>query len=112
MPPKIISITLNSRNPRLLLSPLIVWECDFGGISLPGIDSPLMADPKRDFLRHTLATLVYRARKAIGDAPEGFDAFPLGEKTRTPLAILAHINDVLDWALSMANGTRKWNVSS
>lgn len=71
-----------------------------------------MSDSNRELLRHTLATLVYRGRKAIADAPDGFAAFPLGEKTRTPLDILSHVNDLLDWALSMADGTRKWNVST
>ena len=71
-----------------------------------------MSDPKRELLRHTLATLVYRGRKAIANAPDGFESFPLGEKTRTPLAILAHVNDLLDWGLSMADGSRKWNNST
>jgi len=71
-----------------------------------------MSDPKRELLRHTLATLVYRGRKAITGAPDGFESFPLGEKTRTPLSILAHVNDLLDWGLSMADGSRKWNNST
>lgn len=65
----------------------------------------------RQFLRHTLATLAYRCGKTLRDAPEGFGEFQAGAGTRTPLQILAHIGDLLDWGLSMANGERKWNDS-
>jgi hypothetical protein len=68
-----------------------------------------MADSKRDFLRHTLATLVYRGSKTLRDAPPEFAAATVG--TRPPLNVLAHINDLLDWAHSMASGERKWNDS-
>lgn len=65
----------------------------------------------RQFLRHTLATLAYRCGKTLRDAPEGFADFQAGAGTRTPLQILAHICDLLDWALSMAKGEREWNDS-
>jgi hypothetical protein len=71
-----------------------------------------MADTKREFLRHTLATLVYRDSKTLRDAPPDFAASGIGGANRTPLKILAHINDVLDWAWSMACGERKWNEST
>jgi len=70
-----------------------------------------MADTKRDFLRHTLATLVYRDSKSLRDAPPEFASSDAGGENRTPLKILAHINDLLDWAYSMACGERKWNDS-
>jgi hypothetical protein len=66
-------------------------------------------DTKREFLRHTVATLSYRGGKAIKDAPAGFADFKASETTRTPLQILAHIGDLFDWALSMANGKTVWN---
>jgi len=62
-------------------------------------------------LRHTLATLAYRCGKTLRNAPAGFADFQAGAGARTPLQILAHIGDLLDWALSMANGERKWNDS-
>lgn len=65
-------------------------------------------DPARELLRHTVATLAYRGAKAIRDAPEGFEALKVGETTKTPGAILAHVGDLLDWALSMADGTPAW----
>jgi hypothetical protein len=67
-------------------------------------------DPKRELLRHTVATLAYRGGKTVRDAPAEFAGF--SGAGRTPAQILAHIGDLLDWALSMANGTRKWHDST
>jgi hypothetical protein len=66
-------------------------------------------DSKRELLRHTLATLAYRGGKTVRNAPAEFAGF--SGAGRTPAQILAHIGDLLDWALSMANGTRKWHDS-
>lgn len=66
---------------------------------------------KRDFLRHTLATLAYRGAKTLRGAPEGFAQFRAGERTRTPSEILAHIGDLFDWALSLADGKHVWRAS-
>jgi hypothetical protein len=49
------------------------------------------ADPKRDLLRHTLATLAYRGGKTVRDAPATFVEFRVAQGTRTPGEILAHI---------------------
>lgn len=68
-----------------------------------------MSDDGRDFLRHTVATLAYRGGKVVRDAPAAFAAYDGG--TRPPGKILSHIGDLLDWALSMADGTKKWNNS-
>src|SRR5439155_15118707 len=65
-------------------------------------------DSKRQFLRHTLATLAYRGGKVVHDAPENFSEFSAGHRTRTAGNILAHICDLLDWACSMARGTQTW----
>jgi hypothetical protein len=59
-------------------------------------------------LRHTLATLAYRGTKALKEAPEGFASFRVGDSTRTPGEILAHVGDLLDWALWMARGEHRW----
>jgi len=68
-------------------------------------------NPKREMLRHTLATLAYRGAKAVRGAPESFAAFKASETTRTPAEILAHIGDLLDWALSIAEGKETWHNS-
>ena len=65
-----------------------------------------------EYLRHTLATLAYRGAKTLRDAPEGFAAFRAAGTTRTPGEILAHIGDLFDWALSIADGQMKWHDSA
>jgi hypothetical protein len=67
------------------------------------------SDPKRELLRHTLATLAYRGAKPLRDAPATFADF--AGAGRTPAQILAHLGDLLDWALSMADGSRQWHES-
>jgi hypothetical protein len=69
-------------------------------------------DAKRELLRHTLATLAYRGGKAISKAPDHFAAFRVYDATRTPAEILAHIGDLLDWALSIARGQQTWRNST
>jgi hypothetical protein len=65
----------------------------------------------RELLRHTVATLAYRGGKAIRGAPDGFTDFKASGKTRTPGQILAHLSDLIDWALSMAKGKQEWHDS-
>jgi len=66
-------------------------------------------DPVRQLLRHTVATVAYRGGKTIRDAPLHFPNFHAAETTRTPLQLLAHISDLYDWALSIAQGKQVWN---
>ncbi len=63
----------------------------------------------REFLRHTLATLAYRGAKATRNAPPEFAAFRASPTTRTPVEILAHIGDLIDWGLTMARDQQVWN---
>jgi hypothetical protein len=70
------------------------------------------SDPKRELLRHTVATLAYRGCKAVRNAPVGFAEFQACESGRTPVQILAHVGDLLDWALSVAQGKEKWKNSA
>ena len=69
------------------------------------------SDPKRELLRHTIATVAYRGGKAVRNAPAGFADFRVGGGARTPGEILAHIGDLFDWAVSIAQGRTKWNDS-
>ena len=67
----------------------------------------------RVWLRHCLATLAYRAGKAVRDAPPEFAGLRLAEPTAmTPGRILAHMGDLMDWALSMAEGRQTWHNST
>ena len=67
-----------------------------------------ITDPRRELLRHTIATLAYRGAKVVRDAPHGVATFRVGPATRTPVEILAHVGDLLDWALHLANGEYVW----
>jgi len=68
-------------------------------------------DSARQLLRHALATLAYRGGKAVRGAPDSFADFHASPETRTPGQILAHIGDLLDWALSTARGEKEWHES-
>ena len=70
------------------------------------------AAANRDLLRHALATLAYRGGKAVGGAPQEFPAFRVKAGSRTPAEILAHVGDLLDWALSLARGAQVWRDSA
>ena len=59
-------------------------------------------------LRHTLATLAYRGGKTLRGAPADFSNYRCGESSRTPLEILTHIGDLIDWALSICEGRHDW----
>jgi hypothetical protein len=61
-------------------------------------------------LRHAVATLAYRGGKAVRNAPASLADFRSGE-ARTPLEIVAHMGDLLDWGLSIACGSRRWKDS-
>ena len=80
--------------------------------SVTGSTSTASPDPARQLLRHALATVAYRAGKALRGAPDRFGTFHIGDKTRTPAQILAHMGDVFDWALSIAQGKETWRNST
>jgi hypothetical protein len=65
-------------------------------------------EPARAMLRHTLATLSYRGGKAVRDAPAGFAEYRPAPSARTPVEILSHIGDLLDWAVGLADGRHVW----
>lgn len=65
---------------------------------------------KREFLRHITATIAYRGSKTIRHAPEGFA--DLAKGVRNPLYVLAHINDLFDWALNLSQGNPAWQSSA
>jgi hypothetical protein len=69
-------------------------------------------DTENAILRHTVATLAYRAGKSLRGAPPEFASFRAGPTTRTPLEILAHLGDLFDWALAMADGKHVWNPAT
>jgi hypothetical protein len=74
--------------------------------------APPEPEPGRALLRHALATLAYRGGKAVRGMSEAAAAFRAGDASRSPLAILAHVNDLLDWALSLCAGEHVWHDST
>jgi|SRR5580765_1283394 len=66
----------------------------------------------RAMLRHALATLAYRGGKSIRNAPASFADYRCGESSRTPVQILAHIGDLMDWGVSIAEGQQQWQAST
>ena len=73
--------------------------------------APKNAAAGRQLLRHMLAALAYRAAKVFRGAPEGFATFRINESTRTPGQIQAHLGDLLDWGLGLAQGRQEWHDS-
>lgn len=71
--------------------------------------SPSGPGTDRELLRHALATLAYRGGKVMRGAPAEFGDFRIGPASRSPVEILSHICDVLDWGLAMAEGEQKWS---
>ena len=64
---------------------------------------------KSEFLRHAVATVAYRAARALDGAPADFAEF--NGTGRTPGQILAHMGDLFDWALSCVEGQERWHNS-
>jgi hypothetical protein len=68
-------------------------------------------DPKRELLRHTVATIAYRGGKTVHNAPAGFAGFRGCASSRSAGQVLAHLGDLLDWGLSIAQGKQSWKSS-
>jgi hypothetical protein len=58
-----------------------------------------------------VATLAYRGGKVLRGAPPDFSDFRPAKGSRSAGEILAHVGDLLDWALSQARGKQKWRNS-
>ena len=64
----------------------------------------------RAVLRQLAATLAYRAAKVLRDAPESFGGATVGEATRRPVQIVAHMADLMAWGVSIAKGGYAWKA--
>ncbi|HUK33012.1 MAG TPA: hypothetical protein VLV86_03815 [Vicinamibacterales bacterium] len=62
----------------------------------------------RAVIRHLVATLAYRAAKVLRDVPPGFGQAPFGDATRKPVVIVAHMADLMAWAVSLTRGAYVW----
>src|SRR5262245_6212173 len=61
-------------------------------------------------LRHLVATLAYRAAKVLRDVPAAFAEFSIEPRARVPVQILAHMADLMGWAVRMAEGQYLWRA--
>lgn len=61
-------------------------------------------DGERKALRHFLAALAYRTRKALRGAPAAFADFEAGGRVRTPRELLRHMTSVLGYARTYFEG--------
>ncbi len=106
--------TKRAAEQQAVLQPRVFRETSTAGGMRPAHSKgiPAMTDEKREMLRHTVATIAYRGGKVLRNVPEGFAGFRIGETTRMPCQIVAHICDLFDWALSMARGAETWHDSS
>jgi hypothetical protein len=80
---------------------------------MPTADSsntPLSTDASRAVVRHLAATLAYRAAKVLRDAPPEFYAATFGPSTRRPVLIVAHLADLMAWAVTLARGEYVWKA--
>ena len=64
----------------------------------------------RIMLRHLVATLAYRAAKVLRDAPADFGTFQVAVAARRPVQIVAHMADLMSWAVTLANGEYVWKA--
>jgi hypothetical protein len=62
----------------------------------------------RAVVRHLVATLAYRAAKVLRDVEPGFAQASFGDATRKPVLIVAHMADLMAWAISVARGGFVW----
>src|SRR5262245_40888094 len=63
-------------------------------------------------MRHTVATLAYRAAKTMRGAPASFADFKPGPTSKTPVQIVAHMGDLFDWGVRLLRGEWTWNNST
>jgi hypothetical protein len=66
----------------------------------------------RLFLRHVLATLAYRAGKTVRGTPAAFGEYRAAPGSPAGVEILAHMGDLMDWVLRMAQGDPQWTKAT
>jgi len=66
----------------------------------------------RELLRHTVATLAYRAAKTMRGAPATFAEFRAAPGSPSAVELVAHLGDLFDWGLRMANVEGRWTSAT
>jgi hypothetical protein len=66
----------------------------------------------RLILRHLLATIAYRAGKAIRDTPDAFGQYRETPDPPSSAQIVAHMGDLMEWVLRMVRGEWLWTTAT
>lgn len=66
----------------------------------------------RLILRHLLATIAYRAGKAIRGTPEAFGQHRQTPESPSSAEIVAHMGDLMEWVLRMLRGAPSWTKAA
>src|ERR1051325_6793954 len=69
-----------------------------------------LPDESRPVLRHLAATLAYRAAKVLRDVPDGFSSASFGDTTRRPVLVVAHLADLMAWAVTLVQDNVVWKA--
>src|SRR4029453_3537055 len=67
---------------------------------------------ERAMLRHTLATLAYRAEKVLRDVSDGFANQQIAPGVRTPPELGGHLGGLMAWGTRPAQGQWVWKAES
>lgn len=71
-----------------------------------------MTADQSPLLRHAVATLAYRAGKVLRDFPADAVERRVSPAARTPLQLVDHLGDLMEWAASLASGGDRWAPAS
>jgi len=72
--------------------------------------TPPIDERARTVLRHVVATLAYRAAKVMRGVPVEFAARTFGDASRRPVHIVAHLADLMAWAITLVHGESVWKA--
>lgn len=64
----------------------------------------------KELLRHTLAATAYRFQKAVCQADADFGSLNIGEGVRTPIEIINHMTNVIEFAIAIISGNERNKV--
>jgi hypothetical protein len=73
--------------------------------TLPPID-----ESARAVVRHLVATLAYRAAKVMRGVPVEFATRTFTDASRRPVDIVAHLGDLMAWAITLVHGESVWKA--
>jgi AcrR family transcriptional regulator len=62
----------------------------------------------RLILRHLLATIAYRAARAVRDTPPAFGDYRQTPDSPSSADIVAHMGDLMEWLLRLVRGEWQW----